>query len=282
MLIETGSSKAGADGITLLKNQNDVLLIEQGSAVAMIGQHSWSDVLGGGSARVDALHAIPPVQGFRNLVFTTFEARGVPVFGAVPHADPSIVFPRDRKTVSSRPVKVKWFNGPIVGTNLAHEETIPQAEYMIKENTGRATLNIDSELVFDRRKETKLRSESFYFFKQHLERGAATESSSSPGPATPPPSTQHRSSAKCFQGSAVRFHEEIGLARAGRSRRGRCRYRDRSASRTGLRSGTFLPARTVCCGTKRVWMSGINVMIAPGTRRLSSPLVSGCGIRHFA
>ncbi|KAF3352335.1 hypothetical protein VDGD_02196 [Verticillium dahliae] len=262
----------------------------------MIGQHSWSDVLGGGSARADALHAIPPVQGFRNLVFTTFEARGVPVFGAVPHADPSIVFPHDRKTVSSRPVKVKWFNGPIVGTNLAHEETIPQAEYMIKEKwpeyldedfstritTGRATLNIDSELVFDRRKETKLRSESFYFFKQHLERGAATESSSSPGPATPPPSTQHRPSAKCFQGSAVRFHEEIGLARAGRSRRGRCRYRDRSASRTGLRSGTFLPARTVCCGTKRAWMSGINVMIAPGTRRLSSPLVSGCGIRHFA
>ncbi|KAM0631225.1 hypothetical protein ACHAPW_005897 [Verticillium nonalfalfae] len=194
--------KAGADSITLLKNQGDVLPIKRGSTAALIGQHSWSVVLGGGgSARVDALHAISPIQGFRNLGFTNLEARGLPVFGAVPHADPSIVFPRDRKTGSSRPVKLEWFNGPIVGTNLAHKGTIPQAEYMTKDkrpeyldedfstritfdllapstgdhifcviSTGRAKLYTDGELVFDRRQETKLRPESFYFFKRHLEK----------------------------------------------------------------------------------------------------------------
>ncbi|CRK15433.1 Beta-glucosidase B like protein [Verticillium longisporum] len=244
--------EAGADGITLLKNQDDVLPIKEGSTVALIGQHSWSVVLGGGgSARVDALHAITPVQGFRNLGFTTLEARGVPVFGAVPHADPSIVFPHDRQTASSRPVRLEWFNGPIVGKNLAHEETIPQAEYMIKEkwpeyldedfstritfdlvapsagnhifsviSTGRAKLYIDGELVFDRRQETKLRPESFYFFKRHLEkrvnqrlekgrRYAITLESWACDPAILNAAPIF---GKMFQGSAVRFHEEIDLA----------------------------------------------------------------------
>ncbi|KAM0583485.1 hypothetical protein ACHAP6_008299 [Verticillium nonalfalfae] len=237
--------KAGADSITLLKNQGDVLPIKRGSTAALIGQHSWSVVLGGGgSARVDALHAISPIQGFRNLGFTNLEARGLPVFGAVPHADPSIVFPRDRKTGSSRPVKLEWFNGPIVGTNLAHKGTIPQAEYMTKDkrpeyldedfstritfdllapstgdhifcviSTGRAKLYTDGELVFDRRQETKLRPESFYFFKRHLEKRGRRYGITLESWACDPAILNAASIfGKMFQGSAVRFHEEIDVA----------------------------------------------------------------------
>lgn len=242
---------AGADGITLLRNDGDVLPISPGSSVALIGQHSWSVVLGGGgSARVDALHAITPVQGFRNLGLPTREARGVPVFGAVPHAEPSLVFPHDSDTSSSRPVRIEWFNGPIIGENLAHDEYVPQAEYMIKEkwpsyldidystritfdlvapssgehifsviSTGRACLYIDDELVYERPQETKLRPESFYFFKRYLEKrvtralekgrryAVRLESwACDPDILAAPPLF-----GKMFQGSAVRFHEHIDL-----------------------------------------------------------------------
>ncbi|EEY17183.1 thermostable beta-glucosidase B [Verticillium alfalfae VaMs.102] len=199
--------ESGADGITLLKNQGDVLPIKRGSTVALVGQHSWSVVLGGGgSARVDALHAISPIQGFRNLGFTNLEARGVPVFGAVPHADPSIVFPRDRKTGSSRPVKLEWPNGPIVGTNLAHKGTIPQAEYMTKEKRPEyLDEDFSTRITFDLRhleKRVHQRLEKGRRYGITLESWACDPAILNAGPIF----------GKMFQGSAVRFHEAIDVA----------------------------------------------------------------------
>lgn len=74
---------AGADGITLLKNEGGILPIPKTASVAIIGQHATSVVLGGGgSARVDAPHAITLVDGLKSLNYNVKVALGVPVFGA--------------------------------------------------------------------------------------------------------------------------------------------------------------------------------------------------------
>ncbi|KAF4468585.1 glycoside hydrolase superfamily [Fusarium albosuccineum] len=241
---------AAADGIVLLKNEN-ILPIPKGSSVSLIGQHAHSIVLGGGgSARVDAIHVVNTVEGFEKLGYQTKSSPGVPVFGAVPHADPSIVFPHGETMPSATPVKLEWFNGPIVGENLVHQELRPQAEYMIKEkwpeyldkdystritfdlvapstgeaifsviSTGRAECYIDGKLAFERPQEQHLRPESFYFFKKQLEkrftysveagrRYAITLHSwaCDPDILNAPPVF-----GKMFQGSALRFHEEIRI-----------------------------------------------------------------------
>uniref|UniRef100_A0A8H7K6F1 beta-glucosidase n=1 Tax=Bionectria ochroleuca TaxID=29856 RepID=A0A8H7K6F1_BIOOC len=198
-LIETSA----AEGIVVLKNDNNVLPIPKGASVALIGHHATSVVLGGGgSARVDALHAITPVEGFEKRGHPTSVALGVPVFGAIPHADPSIIFAPGSGEKRAEPVKLEWFNGLKIGENKVHEETRPQAEYMIKEkwpdyldpveyctritfdlvatssgdamfgviSTGAAKCYIDDVLAFERVQETKLRPESFYFFKKQLEK----------------------------------------------------------------------------------------------------------------
>ncbi|EEU35586.1 uncharacterized protein NECHADRAFT_122923 [Fusarium vanettenii 77-13-4] len=244
--------EAAADGIVLLKNAGDILPISKSSTVALIGQHASSVVLGGGgSARVDALHAVTPIEGFQRLGYDTRTAAGVPVFGAVPHADPSSVFPTGQPQHSELPVRLEWFNGSVIGENLVHEEFRPQAEYMIKEqwpeyldkisyctritfdlvapstgnaifsviSTGRAKCYIDGQLVFERPQETKLRPESFYFFKKQLERrfthnveegrrySIKLESwACDPDILAGPPLF-----GKMFQGSSIRFHEEINL-----------------------------------------------------------------------
>lgn len=113
------------------------------------------------------------------------------MFGALPHADPG--------TISS--VRLIWFNGSLVGENLAYEQTIAEAEYMIKEawpsfldqeycssmnfilrpttsgshifsviTTGKADVFIDGENVFHRQQEPVLVPESFYFYKAKIER----------------------------------------------------------------------------------------------------------------
>lgn len=244
--------EAAADGIVLLKNAGDILPIPKRSTVALVGHHASSVVLGGGgSARVDALHAITPIEGFKRLGYDTRAAAGMPIFGAVPHADPSYVFPTDSQHHSKLPVRLEWFNGSVIGENLAHEEFRPQAEYMIKEqwpeyldkvdyctritfdlvapstsnaifsvlSTGRARCYIDDQQVFERPQETRLRPESFYFFKKQLERrfthyvekgrrySIKLESwACDPDILAGPPLF-----GKMFQGSSVRFHEEINL-----------------------------------------------------------------------
>ncbi|KAH7018178.1 glycoside hydrolase superfamily [Microdochium trichocladiopsis] len=242
---------AGADGITLLKNEDGVLPIPKTATVAIIGQHASSVVLGGGgSARVDAPHAITLIDGLNKLGYNTRVAAGVPVFGAVPHANPSTVFEVGKTEHSPAPIKVEWYNGSTIGENLAFQEMRPQAEYMIKErwpdhldkdyctritfdlvapssgehllsaiSTGRAVVYIDGVQVFERPQETKLRPESFYFYKKHLERrfthsmiqGQRYSIRMDSWAADPAILNAPPLNGKMFQGSAVRFYEHIDL-----------------------------------------------------------------------
>ncbi|KAG8625687.1 hypothetical protein KVT40_006088 [Elsinoe batatas] len=124
---------AGAEGMVLLKNTNGILPINKKSQVAIIGHHATHVSLGGGgSARVDALHAVSPIEGMQKAGFDVQASPGIPVFGALPHAEPSMVTDPEGKT-STTPVKVEWFNSAMIGENLVHTEQRPSAEYMIKE-----------------------------------------------------------------------------------------------------------------------------------------------------
>lgn len=240
---------AAAEGIVLLKNDGGILPIPKRDSVAVIGHFASHVCLGGGgSARVDALHAVSPIDGIRKLGYKTTLAPGIPVFGAVPHADSSIVFKRGSSNHVPAPVKLEWFNGEAVGHDLAHGEMIPQAEYMIKEkwpehlskdyctrmqfdivapstghhmfsviSTGRAKCYIDGKLVFDRPQETHLKLESFYFFKSKLERrfnfdmteGQRYAITLESWACDPDILNAPPLFGKMFQGSALRFHEHI-------------------------------------------------------------------------
>ncbi|KAK7414938.1 hypothetical protein QQX98_006263 [Neonectria punicea] len=245
-------ARSAAEGIVLLKNKDNILPIPRNASVALIGHHATSVVLGGGgSARVDALHAITPIEGFKKLGYRTKTALGVPVFGAVPYADPSIVFPSRREEHLDEPVRLEWFNGPVIGQNLVHDEFRPQAEYMIKEkwpdyldkvsyctritfdlvapstgeaifsviSTGQAKCYIDDQLVFERPQETKLRPESFYFFKKQIEKRLNYPLESGKRYAVkleswacdPDILNAAPLFGKMFQGSSVRFHEKIDV-----------------------------------------------------------------------
>ncbi|KAJ5222799.1 uncharacterized protein N7469_009039 [Penicillium citrinum] len=168
---------ASAAGMVVLKNDGDVLPLPKGSRVTVVGYHALHAALGGGgSARVDAIHAVSPAEGLK--------AAGYEVDARMPE-----------------PVKVEWFNGHTIGDNLALEERRKLPEYMIKEkwptyleqvyctrmtydvcpsssgehllsviSTGPANCYIDGKCVFKREQETNLSPESFYFFKSQLER----------------------------------------------------------------------------------------------------------------
>lgn len=135
---------AAAEGIVLLKNQGEVLPFKHRAKVALIGDLARVVSLGGGgSARVDALHAVSVIEGFNKLhVHHTYEP-GVPVFGALPHADSaSISYPPPvplmhdslpEVSASGKNIKLEWFNGSTIGANIAVAEDIKQPEYMIKE-----------------------------------------------------------------------------------------------------------------------------------------------------
>lgn len=196
---------AAADGMVLLKNIEDTLPIPRSASVAVIGQLGKVVSLGGGgSAKVNPLRAETPIQGLEKVVSMLSYAPGVPVFGSLPHADPSLVSPSGKQSapgLETRPVKLEWFNGSTIGKGLANEEMIPNAEYMIKEawptyldanyctrmtlditpetsgmhdfaviTTGIASCYINGVKVFDRPQEPVLKPESFYFFKAKLER----------------------------------------------------------------------------------------------------------------
>ncbi|KXJ89473.1 glycoside hydrolase superfamily [Microdochium bolleyi] len=204
---------AGADGITLLKNDGGVLPIPRTATVAIIGQHASSVVLGGGGSA-------------RKLGYETRVAAGVPVFGAVPHADPSAVFAVGSHQHSAAPVKVEWFNGPVIGENPAFQEQRAQAEYMIKERwPDHLARDYCTRITFDlvaptgRAVETQLKPESFYFYKRQLERRFTHTMvegqrytirmdswATDPAILDAPPLN-----GKMFQGSAVRFCEHIDL-----------------------------------------------------------------------
>lgn len=240
---------AGAEGMVLLKNDR-ILPIPMTSSVAVIGHHAIQPSIGGGgSARVDALHVVSPFEGMKTAGFDVRLAPGIPVFGALPHADPSMVSDPDGSKTKN-PVKVEWFNGSVIEQNLVQEENRSNAEYMIKEqwpsyldkdycsrmtftitpsrsgnhifsviSTGRAICRINGEEAYVREQERNLVPESFYFFKSKIERrfnyhmtGGKTytivlESWATPDDIVQAPPLDGR----LFQGSAIRFHEEIDI-----------------------------------------------------------------------
>ncbi|KAJ5644258.1 uncharacterized protein N7484_006765 [Penicillium longicatenatum] len=193
--------EAGARGMVLLKNDG-VLPMRKGASVALIGHHAqYPSLGGGGSARVDSIRAVSPAEGLRDEGFEVTFCAGVPVYGALPHADPSLFYHSGTKTQAKEPVVLEWFNGPSIGHNLVHQETRALPEYMIKEkwpvfldqvycsrmtfdicptstgdhvfsviSTGPAICYVNGQKVFERPQETDLNPESFYFFKSKLER----------------------------------------------------------------------------------------------------------------
>ncbi|KAL4900763.1 hypothetical protein BDW74DRAFT_170545 [Aspergillus multicolor] len=242
---------AGAEGMVLLKNEGNVLPLPKGSTVAVIGHHGSNAALGGGgSARVDSLRAVSPIQGLKEAGFSVMESPGVPVFGALPHADTSIIYRADTKTQDPEPVSLEWFSGHMIGKNLRHAETKPLPEYMIKErwpsylsaeyctrmtfgirptttgqhilsviSTGPAICYINGEKVFTRPQETDLKPESFYFFKSQLERrfthpmeaGQFYTLTLESWNTDPDILNSPRLNGRMFQGSTLRFHEEINI-----------------------------------------------------------------------
>ncbi|KAF4547929.1 Beta-glucosidase B-like protein [Elsinoe fawcettii] len=245
-------ANAGAEGMVLLKNQGDLLPIDKKTRVALVGHHAIHVSLGGGgSARVDALHAVSPYDGMRQAGFDVRLSPGLPVFGALPHAVPSMISSPAGSTRSAKPVKIEWFNGNVIGENLVVCEERPIPEYMIKEqwpsflnknycsrmsftltpaisgnhifsviSTGRARCLIDGEEVFVREQDPHLVPESFYFFKSKIERrfdyqmkGGRQYQVVLESFATPDEQVQAPPlNGRLFQGSAVRFHHEINVA----------------------------------------------------------------------
>jgi beta-glucosidase len=243
---------AGAQGMVLLKNKNGVLPLPEKATVALIGHHAFNAALGGGgSARVDSLRAVSPVQGLRDAGFDVIEAPGVPVFGALPHTDTAIIYVPGTHTQLPEPVSLEWFNGHIIGQSSVHKETKALPEYMIKEkwpsyldfeyctkmefavrpttsgehilsviSTGPAICYINGEKVFTRSQETDLKPESFYFFKSQLERRFTYSMQAhqlytltlESWNTDPALLNSHAlSGGRLFQGSSLRFHEAIDL-----------------------------------------------------------------------
>ncbi|KAF9873873.1 hypothetical protein CkaCkLH20_08607 [Colletotrichum karsti] len=241
--------QGGAQGMVLLKNDGDLLPIPKTSSVAIIGHHAQHASLGGGgSARVDSIRAVSPAAGLEAAGFKTKLSSGVPVFGALPHADPSILYDSETKTQIPDPVQIEWFNGNIIGQNLAWKERKALPEYMIKEkwpeslskeyctritfdvcpktsgdhilsviSTGPSICYINGAEVYQRPQETDLTQESFYFFKSKLERrfthpmkaGEHYELVLESWNTDPEILNAKPLYGKMFQGSALRFHEHI-------------------------------------------------------------------------
>lgn len=198
-------ARAAADGIVLLKNENNVLPLKKGAKVAVIGQHAVDPpLMGGGSAKVPVDHVVTPLDGLRAAgVDLTYEP-GVPVYGAVP-LPPSKIVSLTNSPVepgeTPKPVRIEWFNGSSVGVNSVKDEMVATSEYMIKEKwpeylsedyctqmtfdltpetsgphvfsvitTGTADLYVDGEKVYHREQEPVLQREAFYFFRPKIER----------------------------------------------------------------------------------------------------------------
>jgi beta-glucosidase len=183
-------TELAAEGMVLLKNENNILPIPGTTTVAVIGQHAADPSIGGGgSAKVLAQHIISPLEGLKNSGVKCTHSPGVPILATVPQ-----VQPEDR-------VLLEWFNGHVVGAEKVHEADIVNAEYMIKEawpkylrqdyctrisftlkpkssgnhvfsviTTGVAKIYLDGSEVFHRPQEPVLQPESFYFYKAKIER----------------------------------------------------------------------------------------------------------------
>ncbi|KAH7240247.1 glycoside hydrolase superfamily [Fusarium redolens] len=231
-----------ADGMVLLKNDNNILPLSPKVSVAVIGHHALHPSIGGGgSAKVLAQHIISPLDGLKAQSVNCRHAPGVPVFGALPHAEP--------ETLS--PVQLRWFNSSVVGERLAHEQAITLPEYMIKEawpaylnkeyctsmsftlrpmtsgshvfsviTTGKADVLVNGDKVFYRPQETVLLPESFYFYKAKIERRftldmiAGQEYKIELHSWATDPELLSKIGGTIFQGASLRFMEHVDIPRA--------------------------------------------------------------------
>jgi beta-glucosidase len=183
-------TELAAEGMVLLKNEDNILPIPGTATVAVIGQHATHPSIGGGgSAKVLAQHIISPLEGLKDSGVKCIHSPGVPILATVPHVQPE------------GRILLEWFNGHDVSTEKVHEAEIANAEYMIKEawpkylrqdyctrisfslkpkssgnhvfsviTTGVARVYIDGIEVFHRPQEPVLQPESFYFYKAKIER----------------------------------------------------------------------------------------------------------------
>ncbi|KAF9770597.1 hypothetical protein IL306_011837 [Fusarium sp. DS 682] len=228
-----------ADGMVLLKNDDNILPLSQRASVAVIGHHAvHPSIGGGGSAKVLAQHIISPLEGLKAQGVDCHHAPGVPVFGALPHAEPEII----------SPVQLRWFNSSVVGENLVHEQTVALPEYMIKEawpayldkeyctsmsftltpttsgnhifsviTTGKADVFVDGEKVFHRPQEPVLLPESFYFYKAKIERRftlemvAGKEYKVELHSWATDPDVLSKIGGAMFQGASLRFMEYVDI-----------------------------------------------------------------------
>ncbi|KAG5753312.1 hypothetical protein H9Q70_004053 [Fusarium xylarioides] len=228
-----------ADGMVLLKNNNNILPLPPKASVAVIGHHALHPSIGGGgSAKVLAQHIISPLDGLKAQGVDCRHAPGVPVFGALPHAEPD--------TIS--PVQLRWFNGSTIGKNVAQVQEIALPEYMIKEawpsylnkeyctdmsftlrpttsgshvfsviTTGKADVFVNGEKVFHRPQEPVLLPESFYFYKAKIERRFTLEMTAGQeykvelhSWATDP-EVLSKIGGTMFQGASLRFMEHVDI-----------------------------------------------------------------------
>lgn len=199
-------AEAASEGIVLLKNEKNILPLKKGVKIAVIGQHAQlPPIMGGGSAVVSTDHVVTPVQGLQQAGVDMAFDPGVPVYGAVPLPDSSLISktkdPASRDADEARPVRVQWFNGSKIGENRVKDEQVVEPTCMIKEKwptwmdtdycmrmtfditptttgphnfsvitTGTADLYIDGEKIYHREQEQVLQREAFYFFRTKLER----------------------------------------------------------------------------------------------------------------
>ncbi|KAI9046365.1 uncharacterized protein KD926_004205 [Aspergillus affinis] len=171
---------AAAEGMVLLKNSNDILPLPAPSEnfkAAMIGQFAGVASLGGGgSARVDSIRAVSPLEGMDTAGYRTQFSPGVPVFKVIPHAPTEMILGAGNpggNNDNGDDVRVEWYNGNVIGENLAHTEmraTPDGHHHRSIITTGRAKCYIEDQLLYKRKQETDLSLESFYFFKAKLER----------------------------------------------------------------------------------------------------------------
>jgi beta-glucosidase len=196
--------KAAAEGMVLLKNDDNVLSLPPNASILVVGQHARITSLGGGgSAKVNSLKSISLVEGLFHAGTPFKYEAGVPVFAAVPQAEAAVLSRTSNSTPPGqdpKPFLLEWFNGSHIGIRQVHSENIANAEYMIKEKwpsfldsnyctrmtfsikpktsgshlfsiitTGTSTVYVNNEKVYHRPQEPTLLPESFYFYKAKIE-----------------------------------------------------------------------------------------------------------------
>ena len=110
--------KVAANGIVLLKNDNNVLPIPKTASVAVIGYAGINAVVGGGgSASLNAQYKISPLEACK-MVFDKVEfSPGLPIYNHLPLLDSSFI---------KGEITCEWSNGSEPGKNVVLKERLPK------------------------------------------------------------------------------------------------------------------------------------------------------------